>query len=134
MRQVPPRPETAGSLDFSEDGATSTIARGAMERVFYNSSPPALVARARKLSCAEPMASFTTPLAASEERWGKVPRFYIECTQDRAISPELQERMRESLPCRRTFSMNTDHSPFYSAPAELARHLLAVAEEVSARP
>lgn len=131
MRQIPPRPESAGSLEMIAGGSASTIAPDAMERVFYNRSPPELVARARNSSCPEPMASFTTPLRVSEERWGRVPRFYIECASDRAIAPELQRRMQEAAPCRRTFTMNCDHSPFYSAPEELAGILLAVAEELA---
>lgn len=130
MRQIPPRPESANSLTMAGDGRFSTIAPDAFERVFYNTSPPHLMARARALSGPEPMASFTTPLRVSEERWGRVPRFYIECSEDRAIAPDLQRRMRSALPCRRTISMSTDHSPFYSAPEELASHLRSVAEDL----
>ena len=131
MRQIPPRPESVNSLEMSDDRRFSTIAPDAVERVFYNSSPPHLVARARALSGPEPMASFTTPLRVTEEGWGNVPRFYIECSQDRAITPELQRLMQVALPCHRTISMHTDHSPFYSAPAELAGHLRSFAEELA---
>jgi pimeloyl-ACP methyl ester carboxylesterase len=131
MRTIPPRPESAGSLTISGDGRFSTIAEPAVERVFYNTTAPELVARAATLSCPEPVASFTTPLEVSQERWGSVPRFYISCEQDRAIAPELQRQMQAALPCRRSISMNCDHSPFYSAPEDLARHLLAIAHELS---
>lgn len=132
MRQIPPRSVSVGSLEFSEDSSSSTIAPDAVTRVFYNRTSPDLVARAAALSGPEPMASFTTPIRVSQERWGAVPRYYVECTQDRAIAPELQRRMQEELPCRRTFRIDCDHSPFYSAPAELAHHLLAVARELPA--
>jgi len=131
MQQIPPRPEAAGSLIIAPDGASSTIAPDAIERVFYNSTPPQLVARARALSCPEPMSSFTTPLVVSKSRMGTIPRFYIECTEDRAIAPRLQRMMQDALPCRRRFAMRTDHSPFYSAPTELADHLLAIAGELN---
>jgi pimeloyl-ACP methyl ester carboxylesterase len=131
MRQIPPRPESANSLKMSDDRRFSTIAPDAVERVFYNSSPPDLVARARTLSGPEPMASFTTALSVSEEGWGSVPRFYIECSQDRAIAPDLQRLMQTALPCRRTIRMSTDHSPFYSAPKALAGHLRSLAEELA---
>jgi pimeloyl-ACP methyl ester carboxylesterase len=131
MRQIPPRPESANSLQMSDDRRFSTIAPDAVARVFYNSSPAHLVARARALSGPEPMASFTTPLRVSEEGWGSVPRFYIECSQDRAIAPDLQRLMQTALPCRRTIRMSTDHSPFYSAPEELAGHLRSLAEELA---
>lgn len=130
MRQIPPRPESADSLTIIAGGRLSTITPAAMRRVFYNTTSPDLVARAAALSGPEPLTSFTTPLEVSEERWGTLPRFYIVCEQDRAIAPELQRRMEAALPCQRSITMNCDHSPFYSAPAELAHHLLAIAGEL----
>jgi pimeloyl-ACP methyl ester carboxylesterase len=104
-----------------------------MQRVFYNTSPAELVERARARSGPEPMASFTTPSSITAARWGSVPPYHIACTQDRAIAPELQRRIKERLPCERTFTMNTDHSPFYSAPRELSERLLEIANHLQAR-
>lgn len=125
MQSVPPRPESEGSLVMSADG-TSTIAPDAVGDIFYNTTPAHLVSRAAELVGPEPMAVFTTPLQLTPERWGKVPRDYIHCTRDRAIAPELQLKMVDALPCRRVVTMDTDHSPFYSAPEELADHLMAL--------
>lgn len=52
------------------------------------------------------------------------PRFYITCEKDRALSVERQRAMASRTPCERVVSLDTDHSPFYSAPEELVRHLL----------
>jgi pimeloyl-ACP methyl ester carboxylesterase len=127
MRRIPPRPESEGSLVFSPDRATSTIAPDAVARVFYNTTPAPLVARAARLAGPEPMVSFTTPLQLSAERFGRVPRAYIECSEDRAIAPPLQALMVAETPCREVIRMETDHSPFYSAPEELAGHLCGLA-------
>lgn len=127
MRRIPPRPESKDSLVFAPDGATSTIAPDAVKRVFYNTTADEWVARAAALSGPEPMVSFTTPLKVADERYGSVDRVYIECTQDRAIAPQLQRIMVAELPCREIITMDTDHSPFYSAPEALAAHLLAIA-------
>lgn len=126
MQMIPPRPESDGSLVMAPDG-TAAIAPDALQRVFYNRTPSDLVARAAALSGPEPMASFTTPLQVSDDRWGRVPRSYIMCTEDRAIAPQLQRMMVDALPCREMLCMATDHSPFYSAPEALARHLVALA-------
>jgi hypothetical protein len=32
----------------------------------------------------------------------------------------LQQEMQKQSPCLRTFSIDTDHSPFFSAPEQLA--------------
>jgi len=128
MRRIPPRPESKDSLVFSPDGATSTIAPDAVKRVFYNTTPDEWVERVARLSGPEPMMSFTTPLQVTDGRYGSVDRVYIECTRDRAIAPQLQRLIVAEMPCRKVITMDTDHSPFYSAPDALAAHLMAVTE------
>lgn len=57
-------------------------------------------------------------------------RAYVECTEDRAITIASQRAMLERSPCDEVVSMKTDHSPFLSAPGELAEHLDALAGQV----
>jgi len=56
-----------------------------------------------------------------------VPRYYIECTEDRAVHPGLQGSMVAASPCRQVYSMPTGHSPFFSAPRALAAILERIA-------
>jgi pimeloyl-ACP methyl ester carboxylesterase len=65
-------------------------------------------------------APFEAPVETTAERWGSIPRYYIECAADRAITLNLQREMQKQSSCRKTFSINSDHSPFFSAPQELA--------------
>jgi pimeloyl-ACP methyl ester carboxylesterase len=65
-----------------------------------------------------------TPLRLSDGRYGRVPKVYIECTQDRAVTPKLQRMMLRDTPCDRVFSMATSHSPFFSQPDRLVELLL----------
>lgn len=74
----------------------------------------------------EPLAPTTTPVSLTGERFGRVPRFYVECRTDRALSPALQRQMYTATPCA-VVSMPTGHSPQYAAPAALASHLGAIA-------
>lgn len=72
----------------------------------------------------EPVESGITPLQLSEENYGRVPRVYIECTQDRTVTPYLQRRMYTETPCEKVFRMDTSHSPFFSQPQQLTEILL----------
>ena len=58
--------------------------------------------------------------------FGRLPRYYVECLKDNAISHSLQKRLYTNLPCERVFTLDTDHSPFFSAPDALARILTSV--------
>jgi pimeloyl-ACP methyl ester carboxylesterase len=68
----------------------------------------------------QPGAPFGTPVKTTAGRWGQIPRYYIECVRDRSLSFRLQQEMQKHSPCRQTFSIDTDHSPFLSTPDKLA--------------
>jgi len=108
-------------------GNTSTVAPDYVGPVYYNTTPAEWVERAASRLTPEPMVVFTTPLRISAERFGRVPRAYIECAQDRSISLEMQHSFQAALPCDPVITLETDHSPFYSAPEKLAEALQTIA-------
>ncbi|MGH7818442.1 MAG: alpha/beta fold hydrolase [Candidatus Binatia bacterium] len=79
----------------------------------------------------EPLSSPATPVRITAERFGKIPRFYVEALDDRAISAALQKKMYTANPCREVRSMDVAHFPQITKPAELADHLVAIAASVS---
>lgn len=79
-----------------------------------------IVQLAKVLLSHEPLVSGLTPLQLTEEKFGSVPRVYIECTEDRAVTPFIQRKMYTEMPCEKVYSMATSHSPFFSKPQELA--------------
>jgi pimeloyl-ACP methyl ester carboxylesterase len=56
-----------------------------------------------------------------------VPRVYIETELDQALPLSIQRRMHAALPCQQVYSLRTGHSPFLSAPRELATILKSIA-------
>ena len=72
----------------------------------------------------EPLAVFRAPLALTPENFGRLPRDYISCRRDLAITADLQDAMLAALPARRVWQMDTGHSPFVVAPGALADILL----------
>ncbi len=71
----------------------------------------------------EPLKPLVTPLKVTAQRFGSVPRAYIECLQDRTVTLAAQRRMQAALPCDPVLTLDSDHSPFLSHPEELARLL-----------
>ena len=74
---------------------------------------------AKVLLSHEPVESGITPLQLTEENFGSVSRYYIECTEDRAVTPFIQQKMYEETPCKKIYRMATSHSPFFSQPEAL---------------
>jgi pimeloyl-ACP methyl ester carboxylesterase len=72
----------------------------------------------------EPVESGITPLELTDENFGSVPRVYIECTEDRAVTPFIQRKMYTETPCEKVYQLPTSHSPFFSKPKELVDILL----------
>ena len=97
----------------------------AKEALFADCSDEDVV-RAKTLFVPEANAPVATPIQITEEHFGRIPRVYIETLNDRGVSPSLQKKMYTASPCQRVISMETSHSPFFSAPQELVRHLVSL--------
>jgi len=120
-------PRDISFLTLSPDGVALTVDLEQAKRIAFNRTPSEEADRAIAQFGAEPAACFTWPVHVTDERYGRVPRVYIETMHDNAIPLTLQWIMQESLPCQRVITMDTDHSPSHSAPKELAAHLAAIA-------
>jgi pimeloyl-ACP methyl ester carboxylesterase len=125
IAQEDPEALVLPNLEFSGDQTSAVVRDDVLPEVFYGDCAEEDVALARALLVPQAGAPFGTPIHVTEENWGRVPRFYIECLQDRAISIASQRGMVERSPCQRVITMDTSHSPFFSAPVELANHLLS---------
>ncbi|HSZ73641.1 MAG TPA: alpha/beta fold hydrolase [Rhizomicrobium sp.] len=104
------------------------LKRAAYREALYHDCGPEIVELANTLLEAEPNWAGFEPLRITDARFGRVPKAYIECLQDRAVTLPLQRRMLRDTPCDRVFSMDASHSPFFSQPERLADLLLQAVE------
>lgn len=95
----------------------------------YHDCEAGITELAKMLLSHEPVESGFTPWKLSEENYGRVPRYYIECTEDRAVTPFIQRKMYGETPCKKVYSLATSHSPFFSKPVELTGILCEIAGE-----
>jgi pimeloyl-ACP methyl ester carboxylesterase len=95
----------------------------------YHDCDDAITELATLLLSHEPVESGITPLKLTEENFGSVPRYYIECTEDRAVTPFIQRKMHNETPCKKVYSMNSSHSPFFSRPVELVDIFCEIASD-----
>jgi len=107
-------------LSLHADGASLVLDAQAAVPVFYHLCDAAAAARAAARLVPEPLAPLSTPLQLSEERYGRVPRHYIECAQDQAIPLSQQREMQRALPCVSSVTLESDHSPFIGCPGRVA--------------
>jgi pimeloyl-ACP methyl ester carboxylesterase len=95
----------------------------------YHDCHDDIVEMAKVILSHEPVESGIAPLKLTEENFGRVPRYYIECTEDRAVTPFIQQKMYSELPCKKVYRMHTSHSPFFSKPGELVSIIKEIARD-----
>ncbi len=123
--------DTAGVLkpyvNFHEATQSTTLEAEIYKEGLYADCDDDITELAKVLLSHEPFVPGITPLQLSEENYGTVPRYYIECTEDRAVTPFIQRKMYNEMPCEKVYSMATSHSPFFSKPKELVNILCDIA-------
>jgi pimeloyl-ACP methyl ester carboxylesterase len=107
-------------------GLTCAIRDEVLRETFYGECTPEDFEFARTRLTPEPLRVLAAPVRTTAERFGRVPRAYIETLRDRAVTHAAQRRMQASLPCDPVFTLDTDHSPFLSQPDALARILISI--------
>jgi pimeloyl-ACP methyl ester carboxylesterase len=107
-------------------GLTCAIRGEVLRETFYGECTPEDFEFARTRLTPEPLRVLAAPVRTTAERFGRVPRAYIETLRDRAVTHAAQRRMQASLPCDPVFTLDTDHSPFLSQPDALARILISI--------
>lgn len=63
------------------------------------------------------------PVDLTQDRFGRIPRAYVICEQDRTISPALQRKMIANSPYTQSFALDSGHVPQLTRPAELVEIL-----------
>lgn len=93
----------------------------------YHDCPPEITELANVLLTPEPNLGGFEKLKLTKERYGSIPKIYIECLQDRAVTLYIQRKMQKDSPCDRVFQIDSSHSPFFSKPEELSGILNEIA-------
>jgi pimeloyl-ACP methyl ester carboxylesterase len=121
-------PEYLAQIQWTEDRRTVGISPDGARYFLYPLCPPADVASSLNLLTPEPVAPFESPLLLTPANFGRVPLYYIECLKDRVLPLAIQREISANMRLQHVYSLDTDHSPFFSAPHELAAILSAIAE------
>ncbi len=89
-----------------------------LRTLFYANCPMADADYALQRLGEEPSRPSIEPIVYSAQRFGTVKKRYIACLRDQVITPEDQQRMYAPV-TDDIIALDTDHSPFFSAPAAL---------------
>ena len=108
---------------LSEDKTYALVKEEEIQNAFAHDIPKKSFDAAKKYIVPEPSAPLMYELEITDDNWGKIPKYYIECTEDRAIPIGVQRAMYSGK-VKKSFSLNSSHTPNFSQPKKLANILM----------
>jgi pimeloyl-ACP methyl ester carboxylesterase len=99
----------------ASDGSVMELDPAVVREAFYHDCSDQDAARAAARLRPQPARAFGMSFELAPERFGRVPRHYVECLQDRAIDIATQRTMHARTPCT-VHTLDASHSPFFSMP------------------
>ena len=136
------RPQPHGivaHLQWNDDRSASRVPpEAALMEFLHDCGPAAARAAAARLTW-QPESRRPVAPCWTAQRAGRVPRVYVECTQDRSLPVAVQQAMQAATPGARRVVLDCGHVPQLAQPVQLTRllgaelALLGLAPSVSPR-
>lgn len=95
--------------------------------IIYDGATDADLAFARSQAQPQVITPMVEPVHVTRERFGRVPRAYVECAADRAITLSMQRRMQEDWPSDPVVTLPAGHMPQIVMPGRLADAIAGIA-------
>jgi pimeloyl-ACP methyl ester carboxylesterase len=111
------------SLAFRPNGSVAMKTEPG-KQVFYNRCDKQLQEQAVGRLCPQPVRPLFSTITVTPDRLGTVPKRYIETTDDNAVPVESQRVMQGHQTFESVESIDSDHSPFLSAPERLSQEIV----------
>lgn len=111
--------QVQANITIDGDPPVATLADAALRGALMRSCSDEQIAWAIERTRPQPVEPFAAPVSIPAGALDGVRRAYVHCTLDQAIPPALQRRMIREHPCVEVVTLETDHSPYLSATAEL---------------
>jgi pimeloyl-ACP methyl ester carboxylesterase len=125
-------PQTVGALRMDMQSADPVYSATLKEAFYGDVNEEAFEAFRQSLHCDEPVGVTLVPSPVTSERFGTVPRHYIRCAEDRAITAGGQDFMIAAVDGAlgnktSVHRLDASHSPFLSMPERVSEILLGIA-------
>ncbi|WP_204112854.1 alpha/beta fold hydrolase [Shimia biformata] len=125
-------PEQVGALRIDVGSQDATYVQGIRDAFYGDLSDQQFEQTRSQLHCDEPVSVAAVPSNITPQRFGTVPRHYIQCLHDRAIPIAGQDHMiasvDDAIGGKTTIhSLSSSHSPFQSKVGDLTAVLESIA-------
>lgn len=108
------------NLVVNNEKGFATVGNEKTHEAYGEDIPLEAFKAAEKFVVPEPFAPLTYKIELTEKNFGRVPRYYIQTLQDKAIPQSLQRKMYTDTPVKQVFTINSSHAPNLSTPVKVA--------------
>jgi pimeloyl-ACP methyl ester carboxylesterase len=108
-------------LIVNENRTTASFKKDVADILFYHDCSRKDKEFAHNNLSVQPLAPLGEPVKVTNEIYGKIPKYYILCTESKDLNKKL---LPARVPCEKVISIRTSHSPFFSKPGKLAKLLM----------
>ena len=120
--------DAVDNFELSKDKTHAFIKEDETQNAFAHDIPKEVFDGAKAYIVPEPAAPLMYELQVTDENFGQIPKYYVECTEDRAIPIEVQRALYKGK-VEKTYTLNSSHTPNFSQPENLAKILLEIPKE-----
>ncbi|KAI8032118.1 Methylesterase 17 [Camellia lanceoleosa] len=112
--------EVGFGLGTDQPPTSALVKKEFQRQIIYQMSPPEDATLAAMLLRPGPIkALVSAKFNAEDDMIDKVPRVYIKTAYDNVVKPDQQDAMIKRWPPSEVYALESDHSPFFSAPSLL---------------
>lgn len=122
-----PPSDTTRYRTLTDGGKVATMDPGGAREMFYQRCTDEQARAAVSQLRPQPMRIYEDVLEVTDGRWGSIRRTYVLALDDDTLPPPLSAFMLQEVGADRVEVIDSDHSPFISAPDRLAAMFEAVA-------
>jgi pimeloyl-ACP methyl ester carboxylesterase len=119
---------TGKYLQIDKDHGAAIITTNGIVDVFLEDAPKNVQDYIIANWKTEPLAPLASPVTLTEANFGSVKKAYIYTANDHAISYIFQQTMVKGANLKKTYLLNSSHTPFIAIPAKLAATILEAAK------
>lgn len=120
------------NLVFSDDKTYVTVKEDKLHEAFGADIPLDTFNKTIPLLSAEPTAPLGAKITISDDKFGTIPRYYIQTLNDHAIPTPVQEAMFIGMGIDKLYTINdSSHLPIFSNPALVANILDDISKQTT---
>lgn len=125
-----PNPNESIFYEISENQKTVKVVSDLAKNIFYNDCSEEDKDFGYSKLCVQAMEPFFATVNLTQERFGHIPKYYIETLNDKALSIEIQRIFHQRTKCEEVISLESGHSPFFSMPQKLSDAILGIKQPI----